>query len=163
MIGSANEVMTLAAKAARGAGAPVALAAEFGRAALHHLTTGRAAQDLADALDTLPEGPIVTLPLLLMAHVETGNHHAELPASPLPDLCLSYAEAQGFQTTAHLLKDKVILEMAFDIPRPPHPVSRVTLPDTLATKMQRLAARLLVPETDASRRAGAGAGLSDND
>jgi hypothetical protein len=61
------------------------------------------------------------------------------------------------------LKDKVILEMAFDIPRPPHPVSRVTLPDTLATKMQRLAARLLVPETDASRRAGAGAGLSDND
>jgi len=37
------------------------------------------------------------------------------------------------------------------------------LPDALAARLQTLAAGLLVPETEASRRAGAGAGLTDND
>ena len=41
--------------------------------------------------------------------------------------------------------------------------ARLTLPAPLADKMMALAARTYVPETEASRLSGAGAGLTDND
>lgn len=163
MIGSANEVMNLAAKAARGGGAPVAQAYAFGRAATCHLIADRPAADLDAALDALPKGPILDLPLLLMACAETRQPEATIPAGPLPDLTLSYAQSQPFACTATPSGSHITLSQAFDKPANQLPVKRVMLPDALAARLQTLAAGLLVPETEASRRAGAGAGLTDND
>lgn len=163
MIGSANEVMNLAAKAARGGGAPVAQAYAFGRAAACHLIAGRPAADLGAALDALPSGPILDLPVLLMACAEARQHEATIPAGPLPELTLSYAQTQSFACTAILCGSQLTVSQTFDQQAVQTPAKRVTLPDTLAAKMQTLAARLLVPETEASRLAGAGAGLTDND
>lgn len=121
---SVNEVETLAAKAARGAGAPPAQAARFGRAAVHHLAAARDPEALLDALAALPRGPIL------------DNALAPAP-TPLGD---SYREAQG---------------------RPP-PV-RLSLSDALRDRLLALAQATYVPASTASRQAGAGAGLTDND
>ncbi len=43
------------------------------------------------------------------------------------------------------------------------PFGRRTIPVTLVRHLTEMAAKLLVPETDASRKTGAGAGLNDND
>ena len=163
MIGSANEVMNLAAKAARGGGAPVAQAYAFGRAAVCHLIAKRPTTDLDAALDALPQGPILEIPLTLMVCAEQQLLHSNISAGPLPELTLSYAQSQSFACTATLSGTQITLSQTFDQPAVQMPAKRVTLPDTLAAKMQVLAARLLVPETEASRRAGAGAGLTDND
>lgn len=45
----------------------------------------------------------------------------------------------------------------------PEPQGRRALPPTLEGHLRDMAAKLLVPETEASRSAGAGAGLTDND
>lgn len=163
MIGSANEVMNLAAKAARGAGAPVAQAYAFGRAAACHLIANRSAADLDTALEALPGGAVLELPVLLMARAETRQQETTIPAGPLPELTLSYAQSQSFACTATQRGTQIALSQTFDKPAPQLPAKRVSLPDALAAKMQSFAARLLVPETEASRRAGAGAGLTDND
>lgn len=56
---SINEIQNLASKAARGAGAPPAQAARFGRAVVYHVRAGRAERDILDAIDALPHGPIL--------------------------------------------------------------------------------------------------------
>jgi hypothetical protein len=55
--------------------------------------------------------------------------------------------------------------LALDLSKPAQrlAVQRIDLPDAAYTEWSALAARLLVPESDASRLSGAGAGLSDND
>ena len=70
---SSNEVMGLAAKAARGAGAPPAQAAQFGAAAAAHLGAGREIDVLVAALAVLPDGPIMTLPLDIARIAETAQ------------------------------------------------------------------------------------------
>ncbi len=163
---SANEVLTLAAKAARGAGAPPAQAVGFGAAALCHLIAGRAPESLRTALDELPEGAILRLPLHISMTLEDGEGSeikGTFDVGTLPDLAESYLEAKPFQTVAMIEGSTLSVTMFPHQPRPRRPVLRVNLPDDLANHMQTLAARLLVPESDASRLSGAGAGLTDND
>ncbi|MEW9919247.1 hypothetical protein AB2B41_06510 [Marimonas sp. MJW-29] len=163
---SANEVMTLATKAARGAGAPPAQAADFGRAAVRHLIAGRAPQSLTDALAALPEGPILSLPLAfarLMENAKDETAEGKIKLDADPDLTQSYAEAQPFATETSVQKDALAVRIFLDRPNTAKPVARVDLSDDLAFLMQNLAARILVPESEASRRSGAGAGLTDND
>jgi hypothetical protein len=55
--------------------------------------------------------------------------------------------------------------VALDLNRPAtrRALSRIDLTDDIYAEWNALAARLLVPESDASRLSGAGAGLTDND
>jgi hypothetical protein len=147
--------MTLAAKAARGAGAPSAQAANYGRAAVRHLCSGRAEDDLRLALITLPEGPILALPLKL-TECEAGI----LESDGWDALARSYVEALPFE--ASLDAD---MNLVFDLAHPArHSVpARCELPMKINSLWCDLAAKTLVPESDASRISGAGAGLSDND
>lgn len=164
MTRSANEVTVLCAKAARGAGAPPEQATLFGRAALCHLAAGRDPALLSRALEALPGGPILHLPPLFMALAEAALRREgpdALPDDLSPELLQSYAEAQPF-----LVRIDVQARQAQAIPTepaPPPPTSRVSLQPELETLLQSLAAKTLVPESGASRRAGAGAGLTDND
>jgi hypothetical protein len=78
-------------------------------------------------------------------------------------LAQSYADALPFAARVTVIGE--VLDIIADVQQPAAKASlgRLTLPDTLFDKMNALAARILVPESDASRRAGAGAGLTDND
>ncbi|WP_152465570.1 hypothetical protein [Sulfitobacter sp. THAF37] len=160
---SLNETMTLAATAARGAGAPPAQAISFGHAALRHLAAHRPAQDLTRALHALPDGPILTLPLIFL-HLQ-ANPRTGVPLPPdVPDTLLqSYAEAQPFAIA--LRRTRFGPRMTSDpaTPAAVPEVSRIDLPDDLYRLLREHADRVLVPENDRSRRQGAGAGLSDND
>jgi hypothetical protein len=75
-------------------------------------------------------------------------------------LAHSYIEALPCQ--ASLTADHVVY---LDLNRPAarRDLSRIELSDEVYTRWSALAAKLLVPESDASRISGAGAGLTDND
>ena len=166
MIGSVNEITNLAAKAARGAGAPPALAAQFGKAAAWHLAEGHPVAELSAALAAVPNGPIYWLPANLLNILEdsTGRYRRGVVVQDVPDgLSLSYICTLPFACTQGWMNDYIEITIDTQTPAPPLRRSRLTLPDDLAADWQRLAARTFVPETDASRLAGAGAGLTDND
>jgi hypothetical protein len=163
---SANEVMTLAAKAARGAGAPPAQAADFGTAALRHLQAGREVQNLTDALEHLPTGPILLLPLQLLRITENTRDdvaRGEFSRAECGGLAQSYLDAQPYETLMEKSGDSARVTLFLDKPKATHISHRVFIPNSLVTLLQTYAARMLVPETDASRLSGAGAGLNDND
>ncbi|TMM55270.1 hypothetical protein [Sulfitobacter sabulilitoris] len=163
---SMTEWAALAAKAARGAGAPPAQAQAFGRAAAQHLAQGRAAEDLARALGALPGGPILSLPpALIAAQVDAGTGlQTTLAAPDGPALAQSYVEGLPWRVTV-LRAEGGTLCFALDTgtPAPRATPARLTPPPALVKRMEALAERTFVPETDASRQRGAGAGLTDSD
>lgn len=166
MTASANEIMTLATKAAIGAGATYGQASLFGKAAMWHLIAERPDSALENALDALPLGPIPALPLAFAKIGEAGGAEKETGCVPddLPlSLVLSYAQALPCYCEVKVVEGRVEVTLCFRRPALRHTARRVDLPDALRQKMTALAARTLVPENDVSRRAGAGAGLLDND
>lgn len=166
MTRSANEVQTLIAKAARGAGAPAGQAAAFGKAAVCHLVAGRSEDDLTRALDALPNGPVLTLPLDLSRLLETAHEgiaKGGLVCVKAPKLAQSYADALPFDTVTTPTRTGILLGIYITKPAPRRDVVRVTLTPEFAEILTQLASKTLVPESDASRLAGAGAGLTDND
>lgn len=166
MMCSANEVMTLATKAAAGAGAPPTQAAMFGSAVLSHLGAGCKSDDISDALQLLPDGPIMELPVRIIALLEDTDENeftVVIRSGPFAALELSYFYAQPFAVKGKTVKGETEVELMLTTPQAPAPMPRVAIPDRLYNEMQNFAARLLVPETDASRLSGAGAGLTDND
>ncbi len=160
---SVNEVMSLAARAARGAGAPPAQAAAFGRAAMFHLAAGRAEDTLTAALESLPQGPMLTLPLDFIRVLTEECSEIPLPPDVATELVQSYAEAQSFLTTLHPEGPQMQITVDRKTPSLAPAISRITMSEDLFTFLNHLAARILVPESEASRIAGAGAGLTDND
>lgn len=163
---SAAEIYALATKAALGAGAPAAQAERFGRAASLHLMAGREADALAAALEALPAGPIVAIPLVIDAALARLGQSNLCTFRPLAedDLLRSYVDALPFAAQLERgSEDEMILQV--DVTRPqlrPTP-RRISGCEWLVHHMHRLAERTFVPDSDASRQSGAGAGTSDND
>lgn len=160
---SANEVMTLAARAARGAGAPPAQAVAFGRAVLFHLAADRPEGDLVAALDALPGGAILTLPLAFARILTAPSRQTGLPPDAPSCLLQSYAEAQPFATTLRTEGTQIQASADLESPGPAPTARRIAMSEDLYARLDHQAARILVPESETSRRAGAGAGLTDND
>ena len=149
---SANEVETLVLKAARGGGLPLGCAEDLAAAARY--------LDL-DGLTRCPcsgEDPDVIAVQTALDFVMEGDRvliHAYV---------LAAQTAWGKRLVWSETETGAIFERFDDTPVPPaQPLGRRTLSPDLAAHLSELAARLLVPETDASRLAGAGAGLTDND
>lgn len=166
MILSANELVALATKAARGAGAPPQQAADFGRAALCHFQRGRAPQHLRAALDALPGGPILDVPLGVTRIIEGADCAEAIGVLTLDvpvDLLQSYLDALPYAVETKPSNAGLSVVVSLETPTPAASAVRITLPGGLASRMGELAARLLVPDTAASRASGAGAGLTDND
>jgi hypothetical protein len=133
---SANEASMLLQKAARGAGFGVAQARDFGTAAALHLYTSRSEAELIDALND-PGGPIITLPAMMDDLLDpTSNGFGVFIG-----LALSY------------------FQMATARPA----IGRIFMSDAFNAYLSTLAAKTYVPASEASRLAGAGAGLTDND
>ena len=160
MTRSANEVMTLAAKAARGGGAPPAQAVDFGLACLRHLGAGRDPAALHAALDALPAGPILDLPLAFRRAVE-GDGHAHVARHG--GLARSYTEALPFAHAVSETADGLGVAIDTATPSALPPPGRCALPPVLVRAFEDLAALTYVPETEVSRATGAGAGVTDND
>ncbi|WP_299415261.1 hypothetical protein [uncultured Sulfitobacter sp.] len=162
MTRSANEVMGLATKAARGAGAPPAQAAQFGAAVVVYLNAAHPLDVLNSALAALPAGPIMDIPLALarLAEQADDGRASGMITGFDASLLQSYVGALPFAAEFDAAGVTRI-----DLNQPSargHP-HRIDLPDGCYAHWSDLGARLLVPESDASRLAGAGAGLSDND
>lgn len=165
---SQTEITALATKAARGAGAPPGQAARFGKAAAVHLARGRNASELEQALATLPSGPImcfaVDVERLLLARAGAGEISIDLNAQTPLALLESYLDALPFDVCLTEVAPNSLRVTLVDASLKTHgPPERISGCDPLIARMMELAAQTFVPESDASRRAGAGAGLSDND
>ena len=152
---SVTEISALATKAARGAGAPAGQAARFGPVAARHMQAGRDAKVLTLALDALPCGPIIELPRTLDAALTRAA-----PLVQADPLLQSYLDVLPFLATYQ--DDSGRLEVDRQRPAPVH-TGRIRGYAALIAQMEQLAARTFVPDSAASREAGAGAGLTDND
>jgi hypothetical protein len=129
-----------------------------------HLHAQRDVAKLWEALEALPHGPILTLPLAFARLTENVEQtQAKGVIHSQDTLVLSYAEALPFAQTHEIRADGVYVVVNQTTPATRRSRARVDLPDDLANWMSTLAARTFVPESEASRLAGAGAGLTDND
>ena len=162
MTRSVNEVTALAVKAARGAGAPPAQATQFGAAAVVHLCAARDVQALDAALDAVPAGPIMEYPLALARIAEAQVEGIAEGAFEVDAAALARSYIEALPCQASLTTDHV-LHLALNRPAARRDLPRIELSDEVYARWSALAAKLLVPESDASRISGAGAGLTDND
>ncbi len=163
---SAAEVLALATKAARGGGAPPAQAARFGQVAALHLMAGRDPALLQAALEALPGGPILDLALAVDRAVSEAarGRPGRLTVVPRNALLDSYIDALPYAARIEQgAAEGLVLQVDVNQPRARAIPRRIEGCATLLARMEALAARTYVPESEASRAKGAGAGLTDND
>ncbi|WP_136440054.1 DUF3726 domain-containing protein [Pacificoceanicola onchidii] len=170
---SANEIMTLAQKAARGAGFPPHQADRFGRAAAVHLASGHGTEALRRALTDAKDSPILRLPLLmddmlramdqLGGDVELTLHPGDEPLAPAYArlLPIRVKECSVLEPEDRQNRLRVVLDPM--MPGKPSFPPRIHAPDAFIEELSALAEKTFVPESAASRSAGAGAGEIDND
>ena len=164
MTWSEAEILALATKSARGAGAPPGQAARFGQAAVAHLQAGRGERLLIAALGALPGGPILTHPLRIDAALSEVDGNEVTVLNPDADpLFASYVDALPFLTSERATAEGGVFGINLAAPRKRLAPRRITGCERLIRHMTELAKAILVPESETSRRAGAGAGLNDND
>lgn len=166
MTWSAAEVLALAVKAARGGGTPAGQAARFGEAAVAHLKADRAPEVLDAALAALPKGPVLDYPLKIDAALAGAGADAgvsEVSHVADDELFCSYIDALPFRAEMMTSGQRVLFRIMLDQPAERGGAARISGCDTLIARMREMAQAVLVPESEASRAAGAGAGLTDND
>lgn len=158
---SANQIIGMTVKAARGAGFPLAQAEMFASAMAHHLAQDRPVEDLSQALIHTDDSPILTYPALLDEVCLSGSLNAQ--SARLPYLLRSYAETAAFEVKCIQAGKTLLLKHVSDRPSLADPCKRIAMDPTLWAHLNKLAAKTYVPATEASRLSGAGAGLTDND
>ncbi len=151
----------LVLKAARGGGMPLGHAEDLCKAAafldLEAMTTCPCSGQFVAALD-LP----LALDRLLAG---LGPQTVQVEPTLVAAYCAVVMAEQGRSIDWRMDADqgRVVLSLSNDAGAAPRPLGRRLIPDTLRDHLEQLAAQILVPETAASRAAGAGAGLTDND
>ena len=179
MIRSHNEIVAMALKAARGAGVPFGLAEDFARAV--GVLALSAPQDLAcvgtalgssfadlsisggEALVIAPAPVIMAAPMAIDA-LRSGTVKVvlqDVDALPLLRSYLSVVQ-EDFDLTLTLGADGETITAGGDA-WPLYAPQPVEVDADVWAAWNMLAARTYVPATEASRLAGAGAGLTDND
>jgi len=161
-----TEVQALGVKAASGAGVPPAQSLAFGAMMARHLADGGAEAPLARALDA-PDR-IVTL-----AHrIETIVENASIRARPIDvseadagtrSLLVSWLAGLPCQSDLTVTGADVRVALSLTAPSTRTRPERIALSDALKEQLEALAAKTYVPDSDASRAGGAGAGLMDLD
>ncbi|PUB17361.1 DUF3726 domain-containing protein [Yoonia sediminilitoris] len=173
MMRALNEVGAIVQKAALGVGLPVGQAEDLARTAVYMAGNHLPLSPVVEAL-TEPDAPIDIAWGADKLVVKTGN--AAMTAPIVKD---------GFGTgvvkarLAHVEHAPLViamlaeagLEVSADGPKiafrrcqkPDVIVGPVDVPDTIWHALSHMAAKTYVPESEASRAGGAGAGLTDND
>lgn len=154
---SANEIEALVLKAARGGGVPLGhaedLAAASGYLDLDALTVcpckeGDGALEIPRAIDSVLAG--------------IGPQMVVAQGGVVAAYCAAVTAQTGEPLDWAETPDGIVIERSEkgDLPKP---LGRRVIPQALADHLAEMAAKTLVPESEASRQAGAGAGLTDND
>lgn len=170
---SLNEVAGLVQKAARGAGVPLGQAEDLARTAFYLAGIGSDLHPITLALQepmppvdirwdnrtmTVISGPVVLVGPIVRDAFAMGYETATLADMAHAPLVAAYLAADGVaQAWAGLTISRSETEIL------PVKYKHVSVPDSDWAIWNALAARTYVPESDASRLAGAGAGLTDND
>ena len=161
-----TEVQALATRAAVGAGVPMAQALAFGTTAARHLADDEPEAALAHSL-AAPE----TITALAL-QVEKMIERASLSPRPVPvdapdadarALLVSWLRALPCRTAIDVSGPRVLAALDLTAANAHARPDRVTLSAGLHATFTTLAARTYVPDSDASRAMGAGAGLMDPD
>jgi hypothetical protein len=161
---SESEILALATKAARGAGAPPGQAVRLRQAAVAHLQAGRGETLLIAALGALPGGPILIQPRRIdSALSETDGNEVTVLNPAANPLFASYVDALPFLTSEWVTPEGLVFDINLATPRKRLAPRRITGCNRLIHRMSGLARAILVPKSETSRRDGAGAGLTDND
>ncbi len=168
-----SEVGAMVQKAARGAGIPLGQAEDLGRVAVYLTGTGGDVSLITEALKEplskidvrwgdecidVRSGPASLIGPVVRDAFQMGIDKAELVHSGHAPLILAFLSQSGLSAS---LTDRVLKRndaISGKVPKGP-----VTIPDNDWAAWAALAAHTYVPESDASRVAGAGAGLTDND
>ena len=155
---SANEIEGLVLKAARGGALPTGLGED--------LASATAFLDLA-RLSQCPcsSGAAAAIPSAIDLVMVAKGPQTVTADHALIEAYVAVAEAQTGQTLIWQRTENgaVIERLDGAAPKDHAPLGRRDIPDTLLAHLKEMGAKMLVPETDASRLAGAGAGLTDND
>ncbi|WP_375281204.1 DUF3726 domain-containing protein [Pseudooctadecabacter sp.] len=153
---SANEVEMLVLKAARGGGCPVGLAEDLAAAVAY--------VDL-NALQVCPcdSGAVRAIPAALDAVVADGQAQTVVAELALVQGYVAALAGQVGLTVEGAETGQVTVQPMSGTGDAPSALGRRILRADLLAHLQDMAARTLVPETESSRAAGAGAGLTDND
>lgn len=159
---SLNETEILIRKAAFGAGWPLGLAMDLGRAAAEAYRLGQDGAGQALALLQAPQGAADFAGLVgFFDGLEPGQTLAG-PQNP-PQIITALAALLGterggvFESLSEGWRLKITLETRAKKP------ARADIEPEDFTALAALAAKIYVPASEASRIAGAGAGLTDND
>lgn len=161
-----TEVQALGIKAASGAGVPPAQALAFGAMLVRHLADGGAEGPLAAALET-PQ-TIISLALRIERVVEAASLGVT-PISVIEDnpgqraMLISWLFALPCHADVRIQGNAIEASLMLAAPSQRGRPDRVPLGPTLETQLQTLAAKTYVPDSDASRNAGAGAGQMELD
>lgn len=176
---SMNEVFGMVLKAARGAGVPLGHCEDLAYAAAYIAATDPQSLDiLPDVLGadhTAPactsngdalqiSGPSVALSAPMAADaIRAGYSEVRLTNVQAPTIVFGIFATFETAVTHHFDGPDLVLTKS-DAAPPPHVTqATVTVSDQLWQQLGDFAAKTYVPASDASRLAGAGAGLTDND
>ncbi len=170
-----NEIEGMALKAARGAGVPLGHAEDFARAigTLAMTAPGEISKltnvlsglfDVASSDDPLTlDGPILMCAPLAIDALRAGECTVTLRRTE-PEALLNAYLRNAMQDYDLYVKHSGGVLTALPAGDPaPLPTAPINIPDHIWQEWEALAAKTYVPETEESRLAGAGAGLTDND
>jgi hypothetical protein len=163
---AANELVSLAVKAAIGAGVPPGQAQDFGQAVLFHVNAGRNSAEIITALAHFPNGPVLALPIALSRLIETAEEdvaQGTLHLGSFSELTKSYVESRPVKSTLSVIGTQARITFLTNQPAQMRPAARLYPDERLIETLRSYASKTLVPETDASRKSGAGAQTTDND
>ena len=162
MIRSRNEIAGLVYKAARGAGWPLGLAEDVAAAMDFCADPGPALRAIAGHLAQGPGEVLETIATLDALQAGLIGQ-ADLPNGPIL-LALAQMRSHNAATVTLDHAHKMLRLHSPPAVEPAQPASgAVEVDDDLWSVLAGFAAKTFVPATEASRIAGAGAGLSDND
>jgi len=161
-----TEIQALAVKAATGAAVPPAQALAFGAMATRHLADGGSEAPLSEALND--SGTIVDLAHQIEAVIETASVSEQPVRVSEPDtgrraLLISWLASLPCQAETNATSAEIRVRLSLTDPSARTRPARVHIGTALFDQMQDLAARTYVPDSEASRASGAGAGLMDLD
>jgi|UPI0005951F6B hypothetical protein len=164
MIRSMSEVSGLVLKAARGAGLPLGHAEDLAAATADLTAVEMGLTQLLTALNRAQVGCAYAAPCAIdRVTAGLGSAVVKAPKCPLVwDALVTHAARSGLNVSITWSgADATLVDTAQ--PASPRPRGPVDIDDTLWAALSTLAAKTYVPATEASRLAGAGAGLTDND
>ena len=144
---SANEISAVVLKAARGAGMPLGCAEELSRAAPNLMAAGALGQ-VPELLSRLFEPPSLTQSAIC------GGHPVLAVIAWRDFIAAGQELGLECEVTSELKAAMIELKS---------PVGPFDVDAALWEQLESYANKMLVPESEASRLGGAGAGLTDND